>query len=98
MTAVEAVAILDSRSGITTMSAEIAHNLEAAFPDVQVAGGMTRPGKLKVADDRALEVELADDSCTTFFNVPHASQKTFPALGVSKYCSWRLCITSVRMQ
>ena len=56
MTAVDAVAILDSGSGITTMSAAIATKLQAAFPDVPVVGGMTHAGRLKVADGRVLEV------------------------------------------
>ena len=56
MTAVDAVDILDSGSGITTTIAEIANNLQAAFPDVQVVGGMAHPGKLKVADGRVLVV------------------------------------------
>ena len=54
MTAVNAVAILDSGSGITTMSAGITTKLQAAFPDVQVVGGMAHRGKLKVADGRVL--------------------------------------------
>ena len=56
-TAVDAVAILDSGSGITTMSVGITHKLQAAFSDVQVVGGMSHPGKLKVADGRVLAVE-----------------------------------------
>ena len=49
MTAVDAVAILDSGSGITTMSAGIANKLQAAFPDVPVVRGMTcRPMLLAV--------------------------------------------------
>ena len=51
-TAVDAVAILDSGSGITTMSVGITHKLQAAFSDVQVVGGMSHPGKLKVPDGR----------------------------------------------
>ena len=57
MAAVDAVAILDWGSGITTMSARIANKLQAAFPDVQVVGGMAHPGKLKVADGRVLVVQ-----------------------------------------
>ena len=57
ITAVDAVAIFDSGSGITTMSAGIANNLQAAFPDVQVVGGMAHPGKLKVTDGRVLVVQ-----------------------------------------
>ena len=64
MADVDAVAILDSGSGITTLPAEIANKLQgianklqAAFPDVQVVGGMAHPGKLKVADGRVLVVQ-----------------------------------------
>ena len=57
MTAVDAVAILDSGSGITTMSVEIANKLQAAFPDVQVLESMSHPRKLKVANGRVLAVE-----------------------------------------
>ena len=57
MTAVDAVAILDSGSGITTMSAGIANKLQAAFPDVQVVKGMAHPGKFKVAYGRVLVVQ-----------------------------------------
>ena len=63
MTAVDAVAILDSGSGITTMSVGIATKLQAAFPDVQVVGGMSHPGKLKVADDRVLVVQEKHARC-----------------------------------
>ena len=35
----------------------IAKELKAAVPDVQVVGGMSHPGKLKVADGRVLAVE-----------------------------------------
>ena len=55
------VAILDSGSGTTTMCAGIAHKLQAAFPDVQVVGGMTHPWKLKVADGRVLAVQ--EETC-----------------------------------
>ena len=55
--AVDAVAILDSGSGITIMSAGIANKLQAEFPDVQVVGGMAHPGKFKVADGRVLVVQ-----------------------------------------
>ena len=57
MTAVDAIAILDSGSGVTTMSVGIANKLQSAFPDVQVVRGMSHPGKLKVADGRVLAVE-----------------------------------------
>ena len=57
MTAVDAVAILASGCGIKTMSVGIANKLQAAFPDVQAVGGMSDPGKLKVADGQVLEVE-----------------------------------------
>ena len=57
MAAVDAVAVLDSGSGITTMSAGIANKLQAAFPDVQVVGGMAHPWKFKVADSRVLVVQ-----------------------------------------
>ena len=57
MTAVDAIAILDSGSVITTIYPGIAQKLQAAFPDVQVVGGMSHPGKLKVADGRVLAVE-----------------------------------------
>ena len=56
LAAVGAVAMLDSGSGITTISAGIANKLQAAFPDVQVVGGMAHPGTLKVADGHVLEV------------------------------------------
>ena len=56
MAAVDAVAILDPRSGITTMSAGITNKMRSVFPDVQVVGGMTHPWKLKVADGRVLAV------------------------------------------
>ena len=56
MTTVDAVVILDSGSGITTMSAAIANKLQAAFPDVPVVGSMTHAGRLKVADGRVMEV------------------------------------------
>ena len=55
--AVVAAAILDSGSGITTMSAGIATKLKAAFLDVQVVGGMAHQGKLKVADGRVFVVQ-----------------------------------------
>ena len=58
MAAVDAVAILDSGSGITTMPTGIANKLQAAFPDVPVVGGMAHPGKLKVADGRVLVVQV----------------------------------------
>ena len=57
MSAVDAVAILDSGFSITTMSAGIANKLQAPFPDVQVVGGMAHPGKLKVADGRVLVIQ-----------------------------------------
>ena len=58
MTAIDAVAKLDSGSGITIMSAGNANKLQAAFPDdVQVVGGMAHPEKLKVADCRVLVVQ-----------------------------------------
>ena len=57
MTAVDAVAILDSGSGVTTMSAGIANKLQAAFPGVRVLGGMAHPEKLKMADGRVLVVQ-----------------------------------------
>ena len=57
MTAAVAVAIFDSGSGITIISVGIANKLQAAFPDVQAVGGMSNPGKLKVADGRVLAVE-----------------------------------------
>ena len=57
VTTVDAVAILDSGSGITTMSVGIANKLQAAFPDVQVVGGKSHPGKLKVADSQVLAGE-----------------------------------------
>ena len=53
----DAVAILDWESGITTMSGGIANKLQAAFPDVQVVGGMSHPKKFKVADGRVLAIE-----------------------------------------
>ena len=55
MIAVDAVAILDSASGITTMSVGIANKLQMAYPDVQVVGGHRTRGK--VADGRVLVVE-----------------------------------------
>ena len=63
MTAVDAVAILDSGSCITSMSVGIANKLQAAFPDVKVVGGMSQPGKLKVADGRVLKVETKHARC-----------------------------------
>ena len=57
VTTVDAVAILDSGSGITTMSVGIANKLQAAFPDVRVVRGMSHPGKLRGADDWVLAVE-----------------------------------------
>ena len=57
MATVDAVAILASGSGITTMSTGMANKLQAAFPDVQVVGSMAHPGKLKVADDRVRVVQ-----------------------------------------
>ena len=57
MTAVEAVAILDAGSGITTISAGIANKLQGAFSDVQVVRGMAHPGKFNVADGRVLVVQ-----------------------------------------
>ena len=57
MTAVDAVVILDSGSGITTISVGIANKLQAAFPDVRLVGDMSHPGKLKVADGRVLATE-----------------------------------------
>ena len=53
----DAVAILDSGSGITTMSVRIANKLQAAFPDTRVVRGISYPGKLKVSDGRVLAVE-----------------------------------------
>ena len=35
----------------------ITNKLQAAFPDVRVVGGMSHPGKLKVANKRMLAVE-----------------------------------------
>ena len=61
MTAVDAVGILDSGFGIKTMSVGIPNQLQA-FRGVGDVGGMSHPGKLKVADGRVLAVE----------------QKTFP--------------------
>ena len=63
MAAVDAVAILESGSGITTTSDGIANKLQAAFPDVQAVGGMSHPGKLKVADGRVLAVEKKHARC-----------------------------------
>ena len=56
MTTDDAVAVLSSGSGITTISVEIAHKLQTAFPAVQVVAGMSHPGKLKVSDGRVLTV------------------------------------------
>ena len=56
-TAVDAVDVLDSESGITTMSVGIANKLESAFPDGKVVGGMLHPGKLELADGRVLVVD-----------------------------------------
>ena len=56
-TAVDVVAILDSGSGVTTMSVGIMNKLQAAFPDVQVGGGMSHPGSIKLAESRVLVVE-----------------------------------------
>ena len=57
LTVVDAVAILDSGSGITTMCVGIANKLQKAIPDVQVVGGVSHPGKLKVVDGRVIAVE-----------------------------------------
>ena len=57
LTATDAVAVLHLGSGITAMSVGIAHKLQAVFPDVQLVGGITLPGKLKVADGRVLAVQ-----------------------------------------
>ena len=57
MMAVDAVDILDSGSGIATMSAGIANKLQAAFPNLQVVRSMAHPGKHKVADGRVLVVQ-----------------------------------------
>ena len=56
ITAVDAVAILDSGSRIPTMSVGVTNKLQEAFPDVEVVGGMY-PGILKVAGGRVLAVE-----------------------------------------
>ena len=63
MTAVDAVAIIDAGFGITTMSVGITNKRQAAFPDVQVVGDMSHPGKLKVADGRVLAVEQKYARC-----------------------------------
>ena len=85
--AVDAVTILDSGSGITTMSAGIAHKLQAAFPDVQVVGGMTRPGKLKVADGRVLEVQDKTCPARIALNIHVSVLSTKRAIGISIfYC------------
>ena len=57
MMAVDAVAILDSGSGIKTTSAGIARKLPTAFPNVQVVEDMSCPSKLKVAFVRVLAVQ-----------------------------------------
>lgn len=56
MVAVDAVAVLDSGSGLSTMSVGIARKLQQSYPRVQLVGGMQTPGKLKVADGRLREV------------------------------------------
>ena len=56
MVAVDAVAILDSGSGLTTMSEGIVRKLQNAYPGVAFVEKMKTPGKLKVADGRVREV------------------------------------------
>ena len=56
MVAVDAVAVLDSGSGLTTMSVGVARKLQEAYPAVRIVEGMHTPGKLKVADGRVREV------------------------------------------
>jgi len=57
MVAVDAVAVLDSGSGLTTMTAGIARKLQAAYPRVQIVGGMRHVGQLTLADGYVREVK-----------------------------------------
>ena len=56
MVAVDAVAILDTGSGVSTMSAGIARKLQEAYPGVQIVRGMQQGGKVKLADRRVRDV------------------------------------------
>ena len=53
MTAVDAVDMLDSGSGITNMSVGIANKLQTSFSDLQVVGGMSHGRVLAVEKKRA---------------------------------------------
>lgn len=56
MVAVDAVAIVDSGSGLTTMSVGIARKLQASYSAVKLMETMKTPGELKVADGHVREV------------------------------------------
>ena len=56
MVAVDAVAILDTGSGLSTMSEGIARKLQEAYPGVQIVGGMQQGGKVKLAYGRVRDV------------------------------------------
>ena len=50
-------AILDSRSGISTMSESVAVKLQATVPDVQVVGSMTNARDVKMAHGKLVQVK-----------------------------------------
>ena len=50
-------AVLDSGSGISTMSESVAAKLQAAVPDVQIVGPMTDDQHVKMADGELVLVK-----------------------------------------
>ena len=50
-------AVLDSRSGITTMSESVAAKLQAAVPNVQIVGPMIDDQHVKMADGKLVQVK-----------------------------------------
>ena len=56
MVALDAVAILDSGSGLTMMSAGIARKLQAAYPEVSLVEAMQTRGTCKLADGHLREI------------------------------------------
>ena len=50
------MAILDTGSGISTMSESVVEKLQAAVPDVQIVGPMTDDQYVKMADGRLVLV------------------------------------------
>ena len=86
--AVDAVVILDSGSGITTMSLGIANKLQVSFCDAQTVRGMSHPGKPRVADGRVpatekktCPVQIALHSCWSLVTLKRSSFVVMPADG-----------------